>query len=137
VRLQIAVRGGNNPDGGRDRLAADPLEGLLLKHPQHLRPEGEWHVADLVEEQGATVALFELADALAVGAGERAFLVTEQLAFQQVFRNRGAVQSQERRPVPPAVLVDRAGDPFLAGYTSGPVRSGRRGSSNTTSGGSS
>ena len=76
---------------------------------------GKRHVADLVEKQRAAVALLELADAAAVGAGEGALLVAEQLAFQQVLRDGGAVEGQERCFAPGAVLVDGPGDQFLAG----------------------
>ena len=76
---------------------------------------GQRHVADLVEEERAAVALLELADAAAVGAGEGALLVAEQLALQQGLRDGGAVEGQERRLGPGAVLVDGAGDQFLAG----------------------
>ena len=42
------------------------------------------HVADLVEEERAAVGLLEAALAGARGAGERALLVAEQLALEQV-----------------------------------------------------
>jgi hypothetical protein len=41
--------------------------------------------------------------------------VPEQLALQQVFRDGGAVQGQERPVGAAGVLVDRPGDEFLAG----------------------
>ena len=44
------------------------------------------HVADLVEEQRAAVRLLELAAPLLRGAGERALLVAEQLALDQLAR---------------------------------------------------
>ena len=73
------------------------------------------HVADLVEEERAAVALLELADPLAVGPGERALLVAEQLALQQALRDGRAVDRQERLVGPLAVLVDGPGDQLLAG----------------------
>src|SRR5437868_6937778 len=115
-RLQVAGGRRDQPHIGADRLvAADALEGLLLEHAQHLGLGRRWHVADLVEEEGAAVALLELADAAAVGAGEGALLVAEQLALQQVLRDGRAVEGQERRLGPWAVLVDGAGDDLLAG----------------------
>ena len=114
-RLQVAVGRRDQPHVSADRLvAADALEGLLLEHAQHLGLGGRRHVADLVEEEGAAVALLELADAAAVGAGEGALLVAEQLALQQVLGDGGAVQRQERRLGAGAVLVDGTGDQFLA-----------------------
>ena len=81
-----------------DRLVpADALERLVLQQPQHLGLHGQRHVADFVEEKRAAVALLELADAAAVGPGEGPFLVAEQLALQQVFRDGRTVDRQERR----------------------------------------
>ena len=48
-------------------------------------------------------------------AGERAFFVAEQFAFEQRFGNRGAVDADVIRLAPPAQMVQRAGDEFLAG----------------------
>src|SRR6516164_5835245 len=117
-RRQVAVSRRDQPHVGADHLVApDALERLLLEHAQHLGLGGRRHVADLVEEEGAAVALLELADATAVGAGEGALLVAEQLALQQVLRDGGAVEGQERCPGAGAMLVDGAGDQFLAGAT--------------------
>src|SRR5262249_57572151 len=68
-----------------------------------------------VQEEGAARALLELADAATLGAGEGALLVAEELALQQALRDGGAVEGQERRLGPGAVLVDGAGDQLLAG----------------------
>ena len=66
------------------------------------------------EKERAAVALLELADALRKRAGERALLVAEELAFQQVFRDGGAVDGDERFALPRAVLENGARDEFLA-----------------------
>src|SRR6185436_15088668 len=103
---QIAVRRRDQPDIGADGLVpAEPLERLVLQQAQDLRLQRERHVTDLVEQHGAAVALLELADATPLGAGERAALVAEQLALEEVFGDRGAVQREERRVRARAVLV--------------------------------
>src|SRR5207253_3832887 len=66
-------------------------------------------------EERAAADLLELADAPAVGAGEGALFVAEQLAFEQVLRDGSAIEGQERRLGSRAVLVDGAGDQLLAG----------------------
>ena len=58
---------------------------------------------------------FETADALRDGAGERAALVAEHLAFQQAGGNGGAVQLDERALPARAQVVDGAREQFLAG----------------------
>ncbi len=87
--------------------AADAASGLQWRR----------HVANLVEEEGAARDLLELADAAAVGPGEGAFLVPEQLRLLQVLRDGGAVDGQERRLGAGPVLVNCAGDQLFAGAT--------------------
>src|SRR5262249_56238255 len=96
-------------------VAACALEPLILEQSQDLGLSRQRHVTDLVKEEGTAGALFELADAPLRGAGERALLMAEQLAFQQGLRNGGAVQRHERPMGSGAVLVDRAGSQLLAG----------------------
>ncbi len=74
----------------------------------------ERHVADFVKEQRAAVALLELADAFLVRAGKGSFFMAKEFAFEQRVRNRRAVHRQERAVAALAVLIDRAGDEFLA-----------------------
>ena len=57
----------------------------------------------------------EAAFALDDGIGERAFLVTEEFAFDQVLRHGGAVELDEGRVGARALAVERAGHQFLAG----------------------
>ena len=70
----------------KGRVAADAVELAVLEHAQQLHLRGGRHVADLVEEQRAAVGLLEAAGALAIGAGEGAALVTEQLGLEQRLR---------------------------------------------------
>ena len=56
----------------------------------------------------------ELADAGGAGAGEGAALVAEQLALEQVGRQRRAVDLDERLGPPRRAAVQLAGDHFLA-----------------------
>ena len=55
------------------------------------------HVADLVEEERAAVGELELAGAVAVRAGEGAAGVAEELALEQLGRDRRAVERDEER----------------------------------------
>ena len=54
---------------------------------QHLGLRGGGHFADFVEKERALMGLLELADAAAVGPGEGAAFVAEQLALQQRLGN--------------------------------------------------
>ena len=107
---QLLVRGGQHADVGVDRrAAADADDRLFLEHAEQLGLAGEAHVADLVEEQRAAGGQLELAGAGFVGVGERAFLVAEQLAFEQRFGEGGAVDGDERVLAAAAAEVDRCG----------------------------
>ncbi len=95
--------------------AADPAEFALLEHAQKLHLQLDRHVADLVEEERAAAGGLEAADAAFVGAGERAALMAEELAFEEVARDRRAVQRHERAAPARRVHVDGACDQLLAG----------------------
>src|ERR1700757_4209280 len=78
--------------------------------------------ADFVEENRAVAGVEEDAGLVAVGAGEGAAAMAEELVFEQVLRNRRAVDGEEatsgRCPVDALVrrlIVDGAGDELLAG----------------------
>ena len=76
---------------------------------------GERDVADFVEEQGAALGQLDLADGRLDRAGEGAALIAEQLGLEQVFGDRGAVDGDEFALGARALVVDRAGEQFLAG----------------------
>ena len=58
------------------------MEFALLQNAQQLGLRGGVQIADFIEEDRAAVGQFELASARGDGAGERALLVAEQLAFE-------------------------------------------------------
>src|SRR5205809_2315644 len=99
-------------DGSRTAYA---LDFSLLQHPQQLDLQVHRQVADLVEEDGAAVGELKSSDLALYGAGERALLVPEQLAFHQAGGDRPAVHRHEG-PFPAAAeAVDAARNQLLAG----------------------
>ena len=114
--VEVLVRRGDDSHIGRHRrVAAEPLELLLLKKSQRFRLRHEAHVADLIQKDCAAVDLLELADAALLGPGECSLLMPEQLAFEQRLRQRRAIDREERAVAPCTVLIDRPRDQFLAG----------------------
>ena len=87
--------------GGGDEAHVDPQflraahagEAAVLEEAQQLGLERPAHVADFVQEDGAAVGFLDAAGFLLQGAGEGAFFVAEQLAFQQRFGDGGAVDA--------------------------------------------
>ena len=113
--FETLVRGGDDANVRLDRLvAADALERAGLEHAQNFRLRRGRHVADFIEKNCTAVALLKLADALQGRAGERAALVAEQFAFEQLLGNRRTVHRQKRLRAAMAVMINRAGDEFLA-----------------------
>ena len=97
VALQILVGGGDHANIDFDLLrAADGHEGMAFENAEQLGLAFEGHLADFVEEQHAAVGLLEKADMVAIGAGEGAGFVAEELAFHQLVRDGGAVDAKHR-----------------------------------------
>ena len=80
-----------------DRLGlADAADLAAVEDAQELRLEIERELADLVEEQRAAVGGLDQALLVGAGAGEAALGVAEQLARDQLVRDRAAVDDDER-----------------------------------------
>ena len=77
-------------------LAAHAVKLALLQDAQQLGLRSRVQVADLVQEQRAVVRQLEFATPHGGRAGERALLVPEQLALDQLRRNRRAVHFHKR-----------------------------------------
>jgi hypothetical protein len=95
-------------------VRADAANRARLEHAQQQRLERQRHLADLVEEHRAAGRALERADAVGIGAGERAAQVAKQLRLGEVVRQRAAVDDDERLVAPRAGVVDRLGDQLLA-----------------------
>jgi hypothetical protein len=113
---QITVRRGDDAYVDLERACpAEALELVLLQHAEELRLQLEGDLADLVEEQRATVCELETADPLCDRAGERATLVAEQLALEQGRWDGRAIELDERAPAPTAGVVNCARNQLLPG----------------------
>src|SRR5438874_2671370 len=112
--LEVLVGGREDAHVDLERaVAADPLELALLQDAQDLGLRLRLHVADLVEKECPAVGDLELALARRDGPREGALLVTEELALDQLARERRAVHLDERLRAPRAVVVERVGDQLL------------------------
>src|SRR5690606_29868654 len=94
--LDRSVRGGDDAHvDGASAVLADASHLVLLKDSQELRLQIEARVRDLVEEDRSSGGLLEETDAVAEGAGERAARMAEKLAFEEVRRQRAAIDGDE------------------------------------------
>ena len=123
---EVAVGGGDDAHVDRDHLRpADALNLARLEHAQKLRLKADVELADFVEEQGAAVGHFEAAALAVGGAGERAALVAEQNALDEVGWNRAAILNDERALCALRSAVNRTGDELFAGAGFAPDQDGQ------------
>ena len=81
---QVAIGGGDEADvDGDGPVAAEALNLPLLQGAQQFGLQVERHFADLIQKQRAFMGQFQAAYLAGNGAGECAFLVAEEFAFNQ------------------------------------------------------
>src|SRR5262249_32641634 len=115
LALEIAVRRRDDAHVHLARMRlADATDLTLLERAKELRLHGERQLADLGEEDGAFVGRFDRAESIAVGAGERAANVAEELALDDVRADRAAVDDDERFVCAVTALDDLRRDELLA-----------------------
>ena len=87
--FEVGVGGGDDADvDGERRGVAERADFAGLEEAEELGLQVEAELADLVEEQRAAARGADHAGVVAVGAGERAAAVAEQLAFEHLARAR-------------------------------------------------
>src|SRR4051812_17233434 len=87
---------------------------MILKEPEQSRLHCDRHLSDFVEENCATLGDFQFALLSAHGAGERAFLMPEQLTFEQRVRQSRAIDRHEWLLGSRAVCMNRVRRQLLA-----------------------
>ena len=95
-------------------IGPDGLNLAVLEKPQEQGLHAQAHLADFVQEQRAAVRELELAGLVAVGAGEAALDVPEELGLEERFRQAGAIDCHERRLLARESAVDVARHEVLA-----------------------
>src|SRR6185503_13419605 len=89
--LNVAHRGGDDPDIDRQRLGAtEAFDFACLEDTEQLRLQRERKLTDFIEEDRSAARSLERALVRAIGPRECTLLVTEQLAFDQRRRDRAA-----------------------------------------------
>ena len=114
--LQVRVGRGDDADvdGDRARLAErGDLAGF--EEAQELGLQVESELADFVEEERAFAGGANETELVAVGAGEGAAPMAKEVALEQVPRDGGAVERDERLAAAVGEVVDGAGENFLPG----------------------
>src|SRR5579871_5317186 len=113
--FQVFVGRRNNARvDGNGLLFAHRRKAALVERAQNLRLRLQTHVADFVKEEGAAVGLLKLAFLVGAGAGEGAHAMPEELAFNEVFGNGGAIDLNIHGIFAKALSVNGACHKFLA-----------------------
>src|SRR5690606_33607036 len=86
----------------------------ILEHLEELGLQGDLHLPHLVEEDRPAVRELEFPGPLGVRAGERASLVPEELALEELRGERGAVDLHEGSIPALALRVERTSHDLLA-----------------------
>ncbi len=113
VQAAVGRRDHAHVDAAHPRLTDAPCLALL-QHAQQLHLEQPARVADLVEEQRATLRRLEQPAAIRDRARERAARVAEQLVFDQAVGRGATIMGDEALAPPRAQRVHRARDELLA-----------------------
>src|SRR5262249_36743031 len=114
-RAEIAVRRRDEAHvDSRRRAAAEPHHLAALDDAQELRLRVERQLADLVEEDAASMRGLEEPRSRDDGAAEGASLVAEQLAFEDRLGQRRTVDLHERRVDTSGAAMDRVGEHLFA-----------------------
>ena len=108
--------------GGSDQAAVGFIGGLathrahflVLQHAQELALGVHRHFGDFVQQERAAFGLAKQAFAIGVGTGKGPFHGTEQLALDQLARQRRAVDLDDSALAARAEGMDEVGDYFLA-----------------------
>src|SRR5581483_11476738 len=114
-RSQVDIRGRQHAHIDMPGLiAAQPLELALLQNAQQLDLYRSRYISDLIQKNGPSIGLLELAKFGDISASERPFFVSEQLALHEILRESGAVDLHERVIGARRMMMDGAGDHILS-----------------------
>ena len=113
--LQVFVRCGDDAHvDAQGFVGAHALEALFLKHAQNFRLRAQAHVADFIEKERTAVGFLKFADFVFCRTGKAALDVAEELRFDQLLGNRGAINFHERAFAAKARGMQGARNKFLA-----------------------
>src|SRR5208337_4863751 len=91
------------------------FEAPLLNETQKLGLERGTQIGDFVEKDGAAVRRLQAARLIFDGPGKRAFYMAEEFTFEQLVRERGAVDNDKGAFAAQAPVVNLAGKNIFPG----------------------
>src|SRR6516164_2716648 len=114
--VQVAVGGADDANiNVKGLVLADAADLSRLEYPEQLHLHALVEFPQFVEKERPPVGNFNQTFAWRIGPGERSLAVSEELAFDEVLRERPAVDCDERHVAPSTELVNPSGDQLFAG----------------------
>jgi hypothetical protein len=114
--LEFTVGGADDSDIDMEGfVVADASDFAGFEEPEELNLHAFIEFSEFIEEQCASIGDFEESSSVCICAGECAAAVSEEFAFDEVFRDGAAVDGDEGFISSFALFVDSSGDHFLAG----------------------
>src|SRR6185503_15960073 len=114
--FEIDIGGGDQAELRLDWLgAADASDLAFLDGPEQLGLKIHPQIADFIQKQRAVGGEFELAELLAVSAGERTTLMPEEGALRELARDSRQIHGDEGRLGLGSFAVNEPGQELLAG----------------------
>ena len=113
--FKILVGRRQHPDIGCNQpVPSDTFERLLLEDPKHFCLRLKAHVGHFVKKDRPLVGQVKLSPFHGGRPGKGPLFMAEQLALNQIFRNRRTVHLDERFLDPPALTVNGSGHELLS-----------------------
>jgi hypothetical protein len=114
--FEMDIRGGNQPHVDGDLLArAHRYDFAFLNHSKQFDLQGQWQIADFIQEQRPAMGGLKPSGLSGHGAGESAPLMAEQLTFHERLADRRTIDRDERAVTSTAPYMDLAGNQLFAG----------------------
>lgn len=96
-------------------MTTDAGKGAVLQDLQELRLHAHVEAADLIEEEGSLVGLFDTTKLGRARAGEGTFLIAKQLGLEERVGNGGAADLYQRTPSAQGHGMQEANEDLLPG----------------------
>jgi hypothetical protein len=88
---------------------------LFLQYAQEFALQMQGDFTHFIQKQGSAIGQFKASRAFTGGPRESSFGMPEKLAFEQIRRNGGTIDTNKRAPAALTLLVNRTGYQLLAG----------------------
>ena len=113
--LEVHVTGSHHTHvGGHLARSTQPVIGYSIENSEQLHLRLGIELADFIQENRSVIGSFEQSLLHGVGAAEGAFLISEQLTLNEMFRQSSAIQIHPRLGAAQRIVMNSAGNKLFA-----------------------